>query len=103
MAGIGLLPAPRGGLPVPEADDFAPLRLPDGGGYGWHGVADALTRLKAPKLKKKVRFDPEAGMFTAHGTDREALVQLAKLMKEAMTDPAVLSEALANVKPGLMG
>src|SRR5262249_33106008 len=28
----------------------------DGGGYGWHGVADALIRLKAPKLKKKVQF-----------------------------------------------
>jgi hypothetical protein len=113
---------------MPETDDIAPLRLLDGdgptslmltefdewseafedagyegGGYGWHGVADALIRLKAPKLKKKVRFDPEASMFVAHGPDRAALVQLAKLMKGAMTDPAVLREALANVKPGLMG
>jgi hypothetical protein len=113
---------------VPEKDDIAPLRLLDGegsislmltefdewaeafeeagyegGGYGWHGVADALIRLKAPKFKKKVRFDPEASMFVAHGPDREALVELARLMKGAMTDPAALREALANVKPGLMG
>ena len=75
----------------------------EGGGYGWHGVADALIRLKAPKLKKKVRFDPEASMFVAHGPDREAIAELAKLMKEAMTDPAALREVLASVKPGLMG
>jgi hypothetical protein len=112
----------------PTAEEIAPLRLLDGegsyslmltefdawaetfeeagyegGGYGWHGVADALIRLKAPKLKKKVRFDPEASMFVAHGPDRDALVELAKLMKGAMTDPTVLQEALADVKPGLMG
>jgi hypothetical protein len=74
----------------------------EGGGYGWHGVADALIRLKAPKLKK-VKFDPEGSMFVAFGTDREAIVQLAKLMKEAMSDPAVLKEALAGVNPKLMG
>lgn len=75
----------------------------EGGGYGWHGVADALIRLKAPKLKKKVQFDPEGGMFVAFGTDRDAIVQLARLLKEALTDPAVLKEALATVNPKLMG
>jgi hypothetical protein len=111
-----------------ETNEFAPLRLLEGegsysvmltefdewaeafeeagyegGGYGWHGVADALIRLKAPKLKKKVKFDPEGSMFVAHGPDREALFELAKLMKLAMSDPAVLREALANVNPRLMG
>ena len=52
----------------------------EGGGYGWHGVADALIRLKAPKLKKKIDFDPEGSMFVAFGKDRDALVQLAKLL-----------------------
>src|SRR4051812_46384145 len=97
------------------ADEFAPLRLleadgsytlmltefdrwagtfeevgQDGGGYGWHAVADALIRLKAPKLKRKVKYDPEASMFVAYGTDRAALVQLAELLLAAMADPAVL-------------
>jgi hypothetical protein len=112
----------------PTADDLAPLKMlegdgsyslmltefdpwaaafeaagHEGGGYGWHGVADALIRLRAPKLKKKVKFDPEGSMFVAFGTDRDAIAQLAGLLKEAMTDPAVLKEALAGVNPKLMG
>jgi hypothetical protein len=39
----------------------------------------------------------------ACGSDRDALVQLAGLLKEAMDDPAVLKEALASVNPKLMG
>ncbi|VTS00563.1 Uncharacterized protein OS=Singulisphaera acidiphila (strain ATCC BAA-1392 / DSM 18658 / VKM B-2454 / MOB10) GN=Sinac_4631 PE=4 SV=1: Imm31 [Gemmata massiliana] len=112
---------------MPTNDDIAPVRLLEeggtfslvreefdgwygafedagyeGGGRGWHGVADALIRLKAPLLKKKVRFDPEASTFVAHGTDREVVLRLAKLMKEATADPAVLREALANGEPDLM-
>ena len=75
----------------------------EGGGYGWHGVADALVRLKTPKLKKKVQFDPEASMFVAFGKDREALVELAKLLLEAMADPEVLKEAIKKANPELMG
>ncbi|HEX4608486.1 MAG TPA: Imm51 family immunity protein [Urbifossiella sp.] len=75
----------------------------EGGGYGWHGVADALLRLKLPKLKKKVEFDPEASMFVAFGKDRDALAQLAKLMLEAMGDPAVLKDAIGKANPKLMG
>ena len=111
-----------------EDNEFAPLRLieadgsvslmltefdpwaatfvgegQEGGGYGWHGVADALVRLKAPKLKKKFQFDPEGSMFVAFGKDRDALVQLAKLMLEAMAAPEVLKEAIRKANPKLMG
>ena len=75
----------------------------EGGGYGWHGVADALVRLKAPKLKKKLDFDPEGSMFVAFGKDRDALTQLANLMLEAMGDPAILREAIGKANPKLMG
>jgi hypothetical protein len=75
----------------------------EAGGYAWHGVADALVRLKAPKLKKKIDYDPEASMFVAYGTDRDALAQLARLIHEAMADPAVLKEAIAKANPKLMG
>jgi hypothetical protein len=73
------------------------------GGYGWHGVADALLRLKAPKLRKLVQFDPEGSMFVAFGKDRAALAQLAKLMLEAMNDPALLKDAIEKADPKLMG
>jgi hypothetical protein len=72
-------------------------------GYGWHGVADALVRLKAPKLKRKFDYDPEGSMFVAFGNNRGALAQLARLMLGAMADPAVLKEAIANANPKLMG
>jgi len=75
----------------------------EGGGCGWHGVADALIRLMAPKLKKKIDFDSEASMFVAFGKDRDALVQLAKLLLEAMARPEVLMEAIEKAHPKLMG
>jgi hypothetical protein len=75
----------------------------DGGGYGWHGVADALVRLKAPKIKKKIKYDPEASMFVAFGPDRDAIVQLARLLLGAMNDRAVLMEAIEKADPKLMG
>jgi hypothetical protein len=75
----------------------------EGGGYGWHGVADSLVRLKAPKLKKKFDYDPEGSMFVAFGKDRDALARLAELVLEAMADPAVLKEAIKKANPKLMG
>ena len=75
----------------------------EAGGYGWHGVADALVRLKAPKLKKKIKYDPEASMFVAYGTDRDALIQLGRLILEAMADPSILKEAIEKANPKLMG
>ena len=74
----------------------------DGGGYGWHGVVDALVRMKAPKLKRKVKYDPEASMFVAFGKDSEALKQVAELIRMATKDPALLKEAIKNADPDLM-
>ena len=75
----------------------------EGGGYGWHGVADALVRLNAPKLKTKINYDPEGSMFVAYGKDRDALVQLAKLLPRAMTKSDVLMVAIEKADPRLMG
>ena len=74
----------------------------DGGSYGWHGVADALIRLKAPHLADKLEFDPEASMFAAYGPDRNALEELAVLLKSAMNDHALLKMAIENADPELM-
>lgn len=74
----------------------------EGGSYGWHGVVDALVRMKAPKLKRKLRYDPEASMFVALSKDREALKQVAELIRNAIDDPALLKEAIENADPDLM-
>ncbi len=74
----------------------------ESGGYAWHGVAEAMIRLHAPHLGNKVKFDPESSMFVAYGPDREALEQLAALLKRAMTDEALLQSAIENAIPDLM-
>lgn len=74
----------------------------ESGGYGWHGVSEALIRLRAPHLAKKIQFDPEASMFVAYGKDRAALEELARLLIRAMNDESLLREALENADAELM-
>ncbi len=112
----------------PPADEFAPCRLVehddgtlsitfdefegaanvfeehgyDAGGYAWHGVVDALVRARAPKIKKLVKYDPEGSMFAAYGKDRDALKQVAALIREALADHKLLAEFIAKAAPDLM-
>ena len=74
----------------------------EGGGYGWHGVMDALIRMKAPELVDKINFDPEASLFSAYSKDKDAIGLLAELMHQAIADPALLRQAIANADPELM-
>jgi hypothetical protein len=74
----------------------------DSGGYAWHGVAETLIRLRAPHLADKVKFDPESSMFVAYGPDRDALVELAALLKSAMDDRELLQIAISNADPDSM-
>jgi hypothetical protein len=74
----------------------------DGGGYGWHGVVAALVEMRAPKLKKKLGYDPEASMFAVSSKDRDALEQVAGLIREAVADPALLREAVGKADPDIL-
>jgi hypothetical protein len=85
----------------PTAEVFEDMGR-EGGGYGWRGAVDALVRMRAPKLKKKLRYDPEASPFVVLSEDREALRRVAALMREALADPEVLREAIENADPDLM-
>lgn len=71
-------------------------------GYAWHGVADALVRLRAPEIADRVKFDPESSMFAAYGNDRDALLRLAQLIREAADHPELLEEAIENADPNLL-
>ena len=75
----------------------------EGGGYGWHGVVEALVRLKAPHLARRLTYDPEASMFVALSKDRHALETVAGLIRSAIADSRVLNEAIENADPDLMG
>jgi hypothetical protein len=71
----------------------------EGGGYGWHGVVEALVRMKAPGLARKVKYDPEASMFVAYGKNRAALEKVAGLIRAAIQDAALLRQAVENADP----
>lgn len=55
-------------------------------GYFWEGVARLLVKAEAPELDGRFSYDPEGGMFCAHGTDRAALEALATLMRPVTAD-----------------
>lgn len=74
----------------------------EGGGYGWHGVVDALVRLKAPKLADRLSYDPEASTFVALSRDQDALRQVAELIRKAIADPKLLKQAIEKADPELM-
>jgi hypothetical protein len=86
-------------------DDF---RMPDvplfderglqGGGYTWEGVAKSLVHLRRPDLEADLTYDSEAGMFVALGS-RVSLRVVAKLIQEAIADPALLKQAVDSADP----
>ncbi|MDB5310470.1 MAG: hypothetical protein JWO38_4672 [Gemmataceae bacterium] len=75
----------------------------EGGGYGWHGVVDALIRMQAPKIKRRLQFDPEGSAFVVLSKSRDALVQVAHLIRSAVADPDILRAALKKANRKLMG
>jgi hypothetical protein len=74
----------------------------EAGGYAWHGVVDALVRLKAPRLRKEVDYDPESSMFAAYSKSKDALKAVAELIRAAIADRKLLREAIENADPDLM-
>lgn len=59
-----------------------------GPGYGWERVARKLAREEG--ILDRLSFDPEASMFCAFGTDREALVALRALLDPLLEDETKL-------------
>jgi len=65
-----------------------------GSGYDWQSAVHAALLERAPLLER-FRFDSEAGMFCAYGTDREALGEVAATLESLLERPVQLVEALA--------
>ncbi|MGE0788492.1 MAG: Imm51 family immunity protein [Sandaracinaceae bacterium] len=65
-----------------------------GNGYGWADVAVGLMRADAPELETQMELDPEAGMFVAYGTDREALARLGGMLAIVFHDRDALGVAV---------
>ncbi len=74
----------------------------EGGGYDWQGVVDALVRLRAPKLRRKLNYDPEGSMFAVWSKDGDAILRVAELIRAAVQDHDLLREAIRKADPDLM-
>ncbi|UGT45502.1 immunity 51 family protein [Nocardia yamanashiensis] len=77
-----------------ELEDVFAVHGYEGGGYSWTGVAEVIVRLRAPELRGRMGFDPEAGTFVAYGDDAAALRQLGTLLRQAFSDRELLSELI---------
>jgi hypothetical protein len=66
-------------------------------------VVEALVRMKAPRLTGLMGYDPEGSMFVALSEDREALREVAGLIRATIAEPDLLREAIRHADPGLMG
>ena len=64
-------------------------------GYFWEGIAQLLVDTEAPHLRGRFDYDPEGGMFVAHGSDRPALDELAVLLTAAATDAGRMRQLVA--------
>jgi hypothetical protein len=65
-------------------------------GHFWGAVAKALLK-EHPAAAKAIRFDCEAGMFSASSKKRAPLELLVGLLKEPMAKPAVLKKLLKQI------
>ena len=71
----------------------------DGGGYAWETVARHMIAEDASDLDDRIGFDPEASMFCAYGSDREALHQLGERLAAVFRDPARLAAIIETIGP----
>lgn len=64
-------------------------------GYFWAGIAQLLVDTEAARLGGRFDLDPEGDMFLAHGSDRPALDELAKLIAAVATDAERVRQLVA--------
>ena len=70
-----------------------------GNGYDWAAIAGAVLQERLPGLAGVITFDPEAGMFAAHGP-LASLELLAAEMQKVFEDEALLRHFMNLAKPG---
>ncbi|MFD2327668.1 Imm51 family immunity protein [Cohnella sp. GCM10020058] len=70
----------------------------EGSGYDWGSLAAVFLEERMPELSGVVRFDPEAGMFSAYSGDREAVVRFARAFKAACEDDALIRDLFSRAE-----
>lgn len=73
-----------------------------GGGYTWHGIVEAMIRMKYPEFAEQIGYDPESSMFCARSSNLAALRCVAVCIREAVTDASMLEEAIRNADDSII-
>ena len=68
-----------------------------GNGYDWTSIAKVLLDEKLSDIQGDVAFDPEAGMFSAHGP-LAALKRLGQEMKQVFDNETILRDMLSRAE-----
>jgi hypothetical protein len=69
-----------------DVDDVVEELGHEPNGYFWQGIAQLLVSTETPALEGRFSYDPEGGTFSAYGTDRDALEELATRMSGVAAD-----------------
>jgi len=70
----------------------------EGNGYDWTSLAVVFLEERMPELSGVVRFDPEAGMFSAYSDNRQAVVRFAIAFKTACEDDALIRDLFSRAE-----
>lgn len=66
----------------------------EGSGYDWESIVRSLLRQEDPEVLERFRFDCEAGMFCAYGTDLAALHTAAATVERLLADAELTARML---------
>lgn len=68
-----------------------------GGGYDWTSLARVLVSEKLPEIESTIKYDPEAGMFSASGPV-DNLKKLGTAMQELYNDEDMIRDLLSRAE-----
>ncbi|OZG49056.1 Imm51 family immunity protein [Bombiscardovia coagulans] len=70
----------------------------EGNGYDWASLAEQFLHQHLPKIQNSIMFDPEAEMFCAYSSDKDALRTFITAFKDACDDDTVIQEVFSTIE-----
>ena len=70
----------------------------EGNGYDWGSLAAVFIEEKQPELEEAVKLDPEAGMFCAYSSNREALTKFILGFKEMCENDDLMKDLFSRAE-----
>lgn len=70
----------------------------EGSGYDWASLAAVFLEEQMPELAGTIHFDPEADMFCAYSSSKEAILSFAAGFKKACEDDALIQDLFSRAE-----